>query len=65
MSPFPGYPAAIGRWQIGYIDGVRIYRVDRRVIDEVRAGQRRDRELIEVAAWASMATARQIGSWAG
>jgi hypothetical protein len=39
------------------------YQVDRRIIDEYRDGRRSDRELIELAAWASLTAALRIGRW--
>jgi AhpD family alkylhydroperoxidase len=39
------------------------YQVDQPTIDEYRAGHPRDRQLVELAAWASLAAARRIGGW--
>lgn len=39
------------------------YQVDQRIIDDFRAVQPGDRRLIELAAWASLAAARRVGTW--
>ncbi|TDB72551.1 carboxymuconolactone decarboxylase family protein [Micromonospora sp. KC723] len=52
---------ATGR--LALLAAVASYQVDESVVAEFRREQPGDRELVEVAAWASLAAARRVGAW--
>jgi AhpD family alkylhydroperoxidase len=49
--------------KLALLTAVASYQLDPSVIADYRASRPDDRSLIEIAAWASMAAARRIGSW--
>lgn len=57
--PLPHRPAG----RLALLIALASYQIDGSVIDEFRLDQPGDETLIELAAWASLAAARRVGSW--
>lgn len=63
-APLAALPAAhrpAGR--LALLTALASYQVDRKVVDEFRAGGASDAALIELTSWASLAAARRAGTW--
>ncbi|TDC42921.1 carboxymuconolactone decarboxylase family protein [Micromonospora sp. KC213] len=61
VERLPVRQRAAGR--LALLTAVASYQVDESVVAEFRREHPGDRELVEVAAWASLAAARRVGAW--
>ncbi|MFC4586702.1 carboxymuconolactone decarboxylase family protein [Sphaerisporangium corydalis] len=61
VSALPPAQRAAGR--LALLTAMASYQIDDKVIGEYRVGAPLDRSLVELTSWASMAAAREVGSW--
>ncbi|MEZ0075126.1 carboxymuconolactone decarboxylase family protein [Planotetraspora sp. GP83] len=61
VSVLPAAQRPAGR--LALLTALAAYQVDRSVIDDFRRAEPGDRALVELTAWASLAAAREVGSW--
>ncbi|MCT9933218.1 carboxymuconolactone decarboxylase family protein [Planotetraspora sp. A-T 1434] len=61
VSVLPAAQRPAGR--LALLTALASYQVDRSVVDDFRGAEPGDRALVELTAWASLAAAREVGSW--